>query len=121
VRKWIATSIGLALLVGGTAQGQTSKDVYPNRPVRTIVPFGASGPADILARLMGQWLSERLRQPFVIENRSGAAGNIGTEAVVKAPPDGYTLLSRKDGPLPPSKEVLNLTRCCFSFACVVRL
>ena len=65
---------------------------YPTRPVRVIVGFPAGGPNDIFARLMGQWLSERLRQPFVIENRPGAAGNIGTEAVVKAPPDGYTLL-----------------------------
>src|SRR5262249_29740422 len=72
-----ATVIGLALLVGGPAQGQTSKDVYPNRPVRMIVPFGAGGPGDIFARLIGQKLSEQLGQQFVIENRPGAGGNIG--------------------------------------------
>jgi tripartite-type tricarboxylate transporter receptor subunit TctC len=65
---------------------------YPSRPVRMIVPFAPGGTSDILARLMGQWLSERLGQPFVIENRSGANSNIGTEAVVRAPSDGYTLL-----------------------------
>jgi len=65
---------------------------YPTRPVRLIVGFAAGGPLDILARLMGQWLSERLGQQFVIENRPGAATNIATEAVVKARPDGYTLL-----------------------------
>ena len=69
MRKWIATSIGLALLVGGTVQGQTSKDVYPNRPVRMIVPFGAGGPGDIFARLIGQKLSEQLGQQFVIEKQ----------------------------------------------------
>jgi tripartite-type tricarboxylate transporter receptor subunit TctC len=65
---------------------------YPTRPVRIIVGYPAGGVADILARLLGQWLSERLGQPFVIENRPGAASNIGTEAVVRAVPDGYTLL-----------------------------
>jgi len=65
---------------------------YPSRPVRWIVRFPAGGPDDIIARLMGQWLSQRLGQPFVIENRTGAAGNIATEAVVKSNPDGYTLL-----------------------------
>jgi tripartite-type tricarboxylate transporter receptor subunit TctC len=65
---------------------------YPSQPVRVIVPFAAGGGVDIIARLMGQWLSERLGQPFVIENRPGAGGNIGTEAVVRAPADGYTLL-----------------------------
>jgi tripartite-type tricarboxylate transporter receptor subunit TctC len=65
---------------------------YPSRPVRIIVGFPAGGATDIQARLMGQWLSDRLGQQFIIENRAGASGNIGTEAVAKAPPDGYTLL-----------------------------
>ena len=65
---------------------------YPTRPVRIIVGVPAGGPPDIVARLMGQWLSERLGQPFIIENRPGAGTNIGTEAVVRAPADGYTLL-----------------------------
>src|ERR1700693_903045 len=65
---------------------------YPTRPVRIIVGFAPGGGNDIVARLMGQWLSERLGQQFVIENRSGAGGNIATETLVKAPPDGYTLL-----------------------------
>jgi tripartite-type tricarboxylate transporter receptor subunit TctC len=65
---------------------------YPSQPVRIIVGFAAGGPNDILARMIGQWLSERLRQPFVIENRPGAGSNIATEVVVRAPPDGYTLL-----------------------------
>jgi tripartite-type tricarboxylate transporter receptor subunit TctC len=65
---------------------------YPSRPVRIIVGFAAGGPNDILARLIGQWLSERLGQSFVIENRPGAGSNIATEAVVRAPPDGYALL-----------------------------
>jgi tripartite-type tricarboxylate transporter receptor subunit TctC len=65
---------------------------YPTRPVRIIVGFPAGGIADVFARLMGQWLSERLGQPFVVENRPGAGGNVGTEAAVRAAPDGYTLL-----------------------------
>jgi tripartite-type tricarboxylate transporter receptor subunit TctC len=65
---------------------------YPARPVRVIVPFAPAGSTDILARLIGQWLSERLGQQFVIENRPGASTIIGTEAVVRAPADGYTLL-----------------------------
>jgi tripartite-type tricarboxylate transporter receptor subunit TctC len=65
---------------------------YPARPVRIIVATGPAGAPDILARLVGQWLSERLGQQFVTENRPGGGNNIGTEAVVRAPPDGYTLL-----------------------------
>ena len=65
---------------------------YPSRPVRIVVGLAAGGGVDVLARLIGQWLSERLGQSFIIENRPGAGSNIGTEAVVRAPPDGYTLL-----------------------------
>jgi tripartite-type tricarboxylate transporter receptor subunit TctC len=66
---------------------------YPTRPVRIIDPFAAGAGSDIVARLIGQWLSERLGQPFIVENRQGAAGNIATEMVVRAPADGYTLLN----------------------------
>src|SRR5256885_4976208 len=65
---------------------------YPTRPVRIIAGFAAGGGSDITARLMGQWLSERLGQPFVIENPPGAGSHIATEAVVRAPPGGYTPL-----------------------------
>ena len=65
---------------------------YPARPVHMISSFAAGGPNDLLARLIGQWLSERLGQPFIIDNRPGAGGNIGAEVAAKAAPDGYTLL-----------------------------
>jgi tripartite-type tricarboxylate transporter receptor subunit TctC len=67
-------------------------DVYPSRPVHLIVGFAAAGPADIAARLIGDWLAQRLGQPFIVENRPGAGSNLATEMVVNAPPDGYTLL-----------------------------
>jgi tripartite-type tricarboxylate transporter receptor subunit TctC len=69
-----------------------SAQAYPSRPVRLIVGFAAAGATDIIARLIGQWLSERFGQQFIIENRPGAATNLATEAVVNSPPDGYTLL-----------------------------
>src|ERR1700761_7110793 len=70
----------------------SAQDGYPDRPARIIAGFAAGGGVDITARLMGQWLSTRLGQPFIVENRTGADGNIATEAVIKAPADGYTLL-----------------------------
>jgi tripartite-type tricarboxylate transporter receptor subunit TctC len=89
-RRFLHLAAGAAVLpaVSQIAGAQ----IYPTRPVHIIVAFSAGGGLDIVARLMGQWLSERLGQAFVIENRPGAGGNIGTEAVVRAPPDGYTLL-----------------------------
>jgi tripartite-type tricarboxylate transporter receptor subunit TctC len=89
-RRFLHLAAGAAALpaVSRIARAQA----YPTRPVRFIVTFPPGGPNGILAGLIGQWLSERLGQPFVIENRPGAGGNIGTEAVVRAPADGYTLL-----------------------------
>ena len=89
-RKFLHLAAGAAALssVSRIARAQA----YPSRPVHLIVPFAARSGTDILARLIGQWLSERLGQPFVIDNRPGGGSNIGTEAVVHAPADGYTLL-----------------------------
>lgn len=72
--------------------GRAAADTYPSHPVRFIVPFPPGGVSDIIARHMGQWLADRLGQPFVVENRGGAGSNLGTEVVVNAPADGYTML-----------------------------
>ena len=86
----------LHLVAGAAALPAVSRiawaQAYPSRPVHVVVPYPPGGGTDLLARMIGQWLSERLGQPFVIENRPGAGGNIGTEAVAKARSDGYTLL-----------------------------
>ena len=89
-RKFLRLSAGAAALpiITRLSMAQT----YPSRSVRIIVGFAPGGGNDIAARLIGQWLSQRLGQSFAIENRPGAGGNIATEAVVTAPPDGHTLL-----------------------------
>jgi tripartite-type tricarboxylate transporter receptor subunit TctC len=89
-RRILSLAMGAAALPAMLRM--TWAQAYPTRPVRIIVPVAGGGSLDILARLFGQWLSERLGQPFVIDNRPGGGNNIGTEAVVRAPADGYTLL-----------------------------
>jgi tripartite-type tricarboxylate transporter receptor subunit TctC len=89
-RKLLHLAAAVAL-VQGLPEIASALD-YPTRPVRLILSFPAGGPNDVVGRLLAQWLSERLGQPFIIENRSGAGGTVGTEVVVRAPPDGYTLL-----------------------------
>jgi tripartite-type tricarboxylate transporter receptor subunit TctC len=95
--EWILGGLAAVWLTSLSviAHGQA----YPTRSVRVVVAFTAGGTTDILARSIGQQLSERLRQPFVIENKPGAGGNIGTEAVVRSAPDGYTLIVDSVGPI----------------------
>jgi len=86
---------GLAVLGGGlmgAAQAQTARTAWPGKPVRVVVPFNAGGATDIIARTVGEALSQRIGQPVVIDNKGGAAGILGTDAVAKAAPDGHTLL-----------------------------
>src|SRR5262245_44010573 len=110
-RKFLHLAAGTAALpaVSHIARAQA----YPTRPVRIMVGYGAGGATDITARLIGQWLSERLGQPFIIENRTGFAGNIATEAVVRAAPDGYTLLLDVDSTLRSTTSSISITSATF--------
>jgi tripartite-type tricarboxylate transporter receptor subunit TctC len=98
MRSAIATSTVIALVALLAAPSVGAQD-YPSRPVKIIVPFPAGGTADVMPRIFGDWLARKWGQPVVIENRTGAAGNIGADAVAKAEPDGYTLLSAPPPPL----------------------
>src|SRR5215470_19762446 len=94
-----ALLVGLALAGFAAVAPGAAADDYPQRAVRIVVPYPAGGSADALPRIVGDWLSRKWGQPVVIENRSGAGGNVGAEVVAVAAPDGYTLLGTAPAPL----------------------
>jgi tripartite-type tricarboxylate transporter receptor subunit TctC len=124
MKRWsLACSIGLmiGLLALACHAGVASAQNYPNKPIRIIVPFVAGGAVDALARIVGNKLSEQIGQPVLIENRAGAGGNAGADAVAKAPPDGYTILQNTNGqaispaiyrslPFDPVKDFIPVTQ-----------
>ena len=98
VGRWLAVvAVAAALLVSAAAK--SSAQDFPSRAVKIIVPFPAGGTADVMPRIFADWLSKKWGQPVIVENRAGAAGNIGAETAAKAEPDGYTLLSAPPPPL----------------------
>ena len=90
-RPLLAALLSVTALWASPSTALAQQD-YPNKPVKWIVPYPPAGTTDVLARMVAQWLTEKMGQPFVVENRPGAGNNIGTEAVIKSPPDGYTML-----------------------------
>jgi len=90
-RPLLAALVAVAALWASPSTALAQQD-YPNKPVKWIVPYPPAGTTDVLARIVAQWLTEKMGQPFVVENRPGAGNNLGTEAVIKSPPDGYTML-----------------------------
>ena len=90
-RRFLQISRAAAALPALPAPGDWRAETYPSRTVRIIVATSAGGTTDIVARLLAQWLADKLGQPFVVENRTGGSNNIGTEAAARSPPDGYTL------------------------------
>lgn len=98
MKNGTSTLVGLALITSFTTAFANSADAYPKSPIKIIVNFPAGGTIDVLARIMGQKLSQKWGQPVVVENRTGAGGNIGAEVVAKAAPDGYTLLASPPAP-----------------------
>lgn len=101
---WRAISFALALALPAAAQGQAG---WPTRPIKIIVGYAAGGSTDVTARIVGQAMSERLGQPVIIENRPGAAGNIGTDATAKADPDGYTLVMATSSTIATNPSLYN--------------
>ncbi len=95
----VVAALGVAGVLSMAFAGQALAQAFPNKPVKIVVPFPAGGSADVLARIVGEKLSAKWSQPVIVENRAGAGGNIGAEAVFRAEPDGYTLLSSPPGPL----------------------
>ncbi|MBM3409883.1 MAG: tripartite tricarboxylate transporter substrate binding protein, partial [Betaproteobacteria bacterium] len=101
-----AMSAAALLSIGLTAMAPAAAQDYPNRPIRMVTPIAAGGMTDVVSRVVGARLAERLGQPVVIENRAGAGGGIGTEAVARAAPDGYTLLFAYPGPIVVNPSLL---------------
>ncbi len=114
-RRLLGLAAALLLAAGlGAAPRAQAQAAYPAKPVRVVVAFTAGGTTDILARAVTQQMSEKLGQPFVIDNKPGGGGNIGTEFVVRAPADGYTLIVNSVGPMAVNQRS---TRTCPTTRC----